>query len=428
MKQNIVITNFAKRRARMTFLVPMVAGYSVRGRPAVAPTALAGVASAGAPASQPLPGVNSHASLEQSAPAFETFDDVMPKPGDYIYPLFRALSAVLITGYWIDFSRPGVLEESVPLLYGQTVFKNHSFYDVERWLGVVNQSVWDAEGAQAGGVPGINAELKIDWKANPLIARGLLMEPPAIHSVSVTVETEFEYSHPDIVQEDRWKFFDLLGEEVNGQIVRFIVTKIISYWEISLVFKGADDLAKGDGVAEAERDSLNAGGAHRSLHPASTQTAGGRPAPPAAKEKNTVKLDTTRKAALGLQNHEGEEVPDEVLLPVLDSLAARAASGDQLVNSARAECLRLATLAEVGAEGQLPLALAEVINKAGALELEGLTQMYREKAAAKFGSTCQSCGARNVPGRSSVEAVPEEAGTAAAVSAQTASTADSLHG
>ena len=411
----------------MTFLVPLATGYSVKGGPVVIPTAGADVTSAGVQASAPSLGVSSLAALAQSAPAFETFNDVMPKPGDYIYPLFRALSAVVIPGYWIDFSNPGVLEESVPLLYGQTVYKNHSFYDVERWLGVVNQSVWDAEGAEAGGVSGINAELKIDWKVNPLIARGLLMTPPAIHSVSVTVETEFEYSHPDIVQEDRWKFFDLLGEEVDREIVRFIVTKILSYWEISLVFQGADGLAKGRGVAETERESFEVAARVPTLDRAATQTGGGSPAPPpaATEENETVKLSAQLKALLGIA-HEGDEVPSDVLLPALETIGARAATGDQLLNASRAECLRLATLAEAGADGQLPAALAEVINDAPASQLTSLTQMYREKAAAKFGATCQACGARVEAGRSSVEAMPEEA--AANVSASTANSADSLHG
>jgi hypothetical protein len=106
----------------------------------------------------------------------------------------------------------------------------------------VSNVAWDETGDQFGGVPGINAEYKIDALMNPRIARGLLMDPPAIHSTSMTVLFEFEFSHPDLVEQGR--FWQLLGDEVEGSIVRLIVTKIQEYWEASLVFPGADRFAK----------------------------------------------------------------------------------------------------------------------------------------------------------------------------------------
>ena len=72
-----------------------------------------------------------------------------------------------------------------------------------------------------------------------MLVRGVAMEPPAIHSASVTVLFEFDFSHPDLVEEGR--FWQLLGEEVEGEIVRLIVTTILGYWEISLVFQGAQE-------------------------------------------------------------------------------------------------------------------------------------------------------------------------------------------
>ncbi len=50
---------------------------------------------------------------------------------------------------------------------------------------------------------------------------------------------EFDFSHPDLVEQGR--FWQLLGEEVEGQIVRLIVTVILGFWEISLVFQGAQE-------------------------------------------------------------------------------------------------------------------------------------------------------------------------------------------
>jgi hypothetical protein len=345
-------------------------------------------------------------------PTFETVEDVMPKESDYIYPLFRALSAVIIEGYWTEFPAD-VLKASAPLLQGQTVYKNHDYSDVERWLGVVNQVEWDALGQSSNGVPGLNTELKIDWKVNPRIARGLLMTPPAIHSVSVTVIFTYDYSHPELEKEGR--FWSLLGEEVDGEIVRLIVTEILGYWEISLVFQGADRLAKGI-AGETDVDDMSASSASSTTgaaaapppaaSPAQTTTASHAAPPEGPKEKATVKLTEAQKQKLGLTGHEGLELPEEVVLPAVERLADRAAAGETLLAEARAECLRVATLAEAGTDGPLEPALAEVINGAGAAQLSSLTKMYTAKAAARFTATCAACGAQGVSNRSSIETPP----------------------
>jgi hypothetical protein len=356
----------------------------------------------------PDPAASSLAPLTQSAPDFTTFDDVKPKDSDYIFPLFRALSKAVIEGHWLDFTGGNVLKDSMPLLEAQTVYKNHYFYDVERWVGVVNQVAWDEQGEQTDGVPGINAELKIDWKVNPLIARGLLMEPPAIHSVSVTVLAEFEPSHPALWEESKWTFYDMLGEELGGEIVRFIVTKILAYWEISLVFQGADTRANVDDVLDAAREQLSADSARR------TQQA---VAPPVAQPTNSersskkVKLTAERKKKLGLEAHQGEEVDDEIVLRVVDDLVTRAEAGTTLLDAERQEVLSLAAVAEGVAEGEtLPEAIAESINGASATTLAKQKAHYEKKAAEKFTSRCNKCGSTDVANRSSVEAVPHEVG------------------
>lgn len=334
--------------------------------------------------------------LDAPLPGFSTFDDVQPTEADYIFPVFRAISAALIEGYWVDYSKPGVLEKSVPMLQGQTVYKNHDFHDVEGWLGVVNRSWWDAEGKQSGGVPGINIEQKIDWRMNPKIARGLLMKPPAIHSNSVTVRFGYEYSHPDLAENGKWRFYDMLGDEVDGEIVRFIANEIYAYWETSLVFQGADSIAKQlPGEDNDETEEMSAARSHSLPRGAQGQT---------TKEKNTVKLSLEQKKKLGLETHEGDEVPDDVLTPALERLAAQAKVGSTLIGSARAECLRVAMLAETGgaSDTKLPDALTSIINQATPTQLDGLTKMYTEKAASRFPQTCQSCG-RATSTRSSVE-------------------------
>src|SRR6266436_2141291 len=232
MKKRVEIISQEQRRAKVTMLLPIVGGQWVGGE---------AVKEFGLPAG----GEHFDSAQGLRAAGGEQFDSVQalkPVESDYIYPVFRALSASVIPGYWLDYSLPGVLEESASMLQGQTVYKNHDFMDVEQWVGVVNRSFWDPAGEHSGNVPGINVEMKIDWRMNPRIARGLLMQPPAIHSASVTVLFEYDYSHAQLAEEG--KFWEAIGEEVNGELVRLLVTKILGYWEISLVFQGADQLAK----------------------------------------------------------------------------------------------------------------------------------------------------------------------------------------
>ncbi len=291
---------------------------------------------------------------------------IVPRDDDYIYPLFRALSQTVIEGYWIDYSRPGVLEESTPLLARQTVYADHHFWNVEKWLGVVNESSWDAEGLNSDSVPGINVELKIDALLNPRIARGLLMQPPAIHSASVTVLFEYEYSHPNLVEEGR--FWDLLGEEVNGDLVRLIATKILAYWELSLVFQGADRGAK------QLPPRAGGSGAEAFASPAHARSFG----PPFLIENPPV------LSATGT----GER---EVLTPPsaaddIAELREAAEVGRRLMDDARAECRRLAALATLGPdENELPAPLRTIIERADLEQLTELTAMYRQQTSRRFG-------------------------------------------
>jgi hypothetical protein len=413
MDTNIRILNLKKRLASVDLLLPFGGTFGVNASP-VAPdimTAAAAESFADETARRSF-FFDTNINIEpERGPKFETVEDIMPKDTDYIYPLFRALSAVIIPGHWVEFP-VDVLNASVPLLAGQTVYPNHDNKKVEGWLGAVNQSLWDQAGQFSEGTPGINAELKIDWKISPRIARGLLMKPPAIHSVSVTVVFTYEYSHPELEKDG--KFRDLLGEEVEGSIVRLIATKIEAYHEISLVTQGADRLAKRGSDRERDDDDFAASATSQNSAPPAppasspTQPSEASAAAQTVKENPTVKLSAEQKKKLGLEAHEGEDVPDSIVLSKLEELAAAAEAGETLMGEARAECLRVATLAEADAEGTLPVALADIINKASASQLVDLTKLYTEKAAAKFKSTCQDCGSTNVSGRSSVETPSDE--------------------
>lgn len=173
-------------------------------------------------------------------------EELHPKEDEFIHPVFRLLSATIVSKNWnpTDFGHiDGVLRESMGLLIGQTVNCDHST-DIGNAIGSVSEVIWQ-EAYKDGKIlipAGINGVLKIDGKANPRIARGILMEPPSIHSNSVTVQFRWEQSHPDLSVSD---FFEKIGTyDSKGQLIRRIVTEIIRYHETSLVSHGADPYAQ----------------------------------------------------------------------------------------------------------------------------------------------------------------------------------------
>lgn len=314
---------------------------------------------------------------------YERTADIIPSDDDYISVKFRALSKTIVPGHWIDWSKDGVLKNSASKLLGQTVYPNHDFTDITKWLGSVASVAWDEAGEQSEGVPGINVEYKIDALMNPRIARGLMMKPPAIHSTSMTVLFKYEYSHPEIAADNKYRFFDLLGEEVEGQIVRLVVTEILEYWEASLVFQGADRLAK--------------------QHTTETDLAGMSADTDDESELNTgvkkMKLTQEQKTKLGI-GFDGDDVPETEILTAAETLAeklsavdqtniaeltARAEAGDALVSEKRADVTRLARLAELGADdGELEPVIAEQIAGASVDQLQKLGSYYSKKVADRF--------------------------------------------
>lgn len=190
--------------------------------------------------------------FETSSPNYTTYypdvtpEDLMPKPEDFINPVFRALSMVTVhkRNNPIDFAQNDVLRPSGKLLLGQTVNVDHETATGNA-IGSVADISWEDEYTTENKlvVPGgINSQLKIDGKSNPRLARGILMDPPSIHSTSVTVEFQWEQSHPKM---ERSEFFAKLGQlDDKGVQIRRVVTKVVRYHEISLVNHGADPYAQ----------------------------------------------------------------------------------------------------------------------------------------------------------------------------------------
>ena len=172
-------------------------------------------------------------------------EDLKPQSEEFIEPMFRLLSATIVSKNWnpTDFSHGNVLRSSMRMLLGQTVNCDHST-DIGNAIGSVSKVMWqDSYKDGSFEIPGgINGILKIDGKANPRIARGILMEPPSIHSNSVTVQFKWDKSHPDMDERD---FYEKLGTyDKHGNMVRRIVTEVVRYMETSLVSHGADNFAQ----------------------------------------------------------------------------------------------------------------------------------------------------------------------------------------
>lgn len=175
-----------------------------------------------------------------------TPEDVKPKDSEFIEPVFRMLSNCIVAKNYMPTEFPkDILKASMGLLLGQTVNCDHET-EIGNAIGSVKEVSWqNAYTDETMGIEipaGINAVLKIDAKANPRIARGIMMDPPSIHSNSVTVQFEWKPSHSF---EKEWEFYDKIGTIAeDGTMVRRIVTNIISYKETSLVSHGADPFAQ----------------------------------------------------------------------------------------------------------------------------------------------------------------------------------------
>lgn len=200
---------------------------------------------------EPNTEVASFGLFDTASPNYATYypdvteDDLKPLDAEFIYPVFRMLSETIVyKGAPIDFGKPGVLKGSMKKLLGQTINIDHEVA-IGNSIGAVSEVYWQESYKSKDGVKvpaGINAVLKIDGKSNPRIARGVMMEPPSIHSNSVTVRFKWEPSHSFDEQDE---FYNKLGTfDKKGEMIRLVVTDITLYNETSLVSHGADPFAQ----------------------------------------------------------------------------------------------------------------------------------------------------------------------------------------
>jgi len=189
--------------------------------------------------------------FDSSTPNYATFypgvkpEDFKPKDEDFITPTFRLLSAVTVHRNYSPVYFPDeLLKNSMNLLVGQTVNIDHETA-IGNAIGTVESVEWQESYKDKSGVivpAGINGKLKIDAKSNPRIARGILMDPPSIHSNSVTISFAWEKSHPEMEDNEFWS--KLGTYDKDGQLIQRVATKVQAYHETSLVSHGADPFAQ----------------------------------------------------------------------------------------------------------------------------------------------------------------------------------------
>jgi len=174
-------------------------------------------------------------------------DDLPPFPqdGDFVEFPFRHLSATVVgAGTWkaTDFSNERVLRASMKFFQNKPVYTNHNMM-VGNEVGHMGKPKWTTSYTNKKGVKipaGIDAPVVVDSKLYPKLVRKMSGPVPYVKSASVTIAFEWESSHEF---DNVWDFWEKLGTEVDGEMVRRIVTNITEVHESSLVWLGADPYA-----------------------------------------------------------------------------------------------------------------------------------------------------------------------------------------
>ena len=346
-------------------------------------------------------------------------DGVDPAENDFIFATFRALSATVLADRPIDFTDEKMLKASVSKLNGQTVFKDHNT-SVNNWVGRVESSHWDD--TTAGFPSGINAILKLDTVKDPMTVRGV--HQGAIHSASGTVSFEWKPSHPALMETGT--FFDHLGEEIEGETVRILVTKIDKFWEISLVWQGADEFAKQigeDGRPVQQSQHLQTIAAQASIPEKiikNNEELAMHPLNKLLKEifgldvtennfteilnqyfetKSKVLLQKIQQEAASLQSQieQGQHRVTELESKMRD-LEPQATLGRQYLEDERKESIRLYRLAKGDAVSE---AILKTLEKADLDIAQAFKQEFQKEVETKYPNRCAKCGGTDIRRQSS---------------------------
>lgn len=360
----------------------------------------------------------------------ELRDYLNVKPEDYVLVPFRALSATTVRDGAIDFSHNNgkALQDAVEMFNNLVILKNHDM-NVDNWIGTTQDAYWDNKTPNVP--PGVNFMLKVDTKADPKVARGLVSG--ALNSGSVTIEFDYAKSHPKMKDEEfAWK----LGSTVDGRMVQALVTKITRTYEYSVVWQGADQYAKAiddsgnihvpgtqsnsqsleetldikklAAVLKLEKEAPSDEEVFAAITAFNTQisTANANVITLTA-ERDTFKTQAeTKTAELAAETAKVTTLTAEnaTLKTEVDGLKVSSASLDAIVKDARSEAIRLYNLVE-GDKAQD--AMRTMLNSANLEVARSFITSYKERAEAIAPLACAKCGATELSRRSSKQEVPE---------------------
>ncbi len=364
------------------------------------------------------------------------------------FATYRALSATVVIDGWkpIDFTKDGVLQRGASKLSKNPFMLNHS-RDMRDQVGVVKDSTFDVGSGKR--LSGINALVEYNVEAATATAPSLipLVDARMANSVSVSVWYQWEQSHKDMDEND---FFWNLGEEVDGELVRLMVTRITSFTELSQVWQGADTTAKrlslsDDAVADnTEFMTIVTAMAEAPLHDVSASaTLSVQPSGDDVPEHDDQKIkDATQEKsmkdkilkALAMLFAVGvDEVDDEFVQDIIvgtrdvtktqagielaakhkskqDEYAAQVAERDKEITELKTSLEKSDKDAEIGRTylkdirdsavasykkltgDKADEAMLSVIAKADISEAKALTSKFDKELDEKFPATCSSCG------------------------------------
>lgn len=336
----------------------------------------------------------------------QSVEDVIPKPEDWLLAKFRAISAAYLgeEGYWLDFSKPGVLLASIPLMITKGAggtrrrplkFHRNHIDRTENIIGYISAASWGEAGGEQN-YPGVNIDVMIDYKLAPNECRQIMAEPPLVESCSISIYFNWEQSHPNL---ESWQFWSLIGEEIDGQIVRIMVTEIIEYRHVALVHEGADEEAdklgkKEDSGLKMERQKQNLGGNTMKFILSDEQVAS------LAKALGVAALATPEEL---LNSALQIAAANENMRSELNDLTVKAGQLDKLLGEKREAVKALV----IKVDGENTKGTQAVIANLEWAALGELETEYSAKLEAKVPVKCMACGSTNCERRSSVEEPPK---------------------
>lgn len=341
---------------------------------------------------------------------------------------FRLLTGRYLgeSGYFLDFATPGVLENALPLFRIKSdggvrekplkYQRNHS-YRIEDTLGYSQSVAFGHE----GDVGQITSVARLHKTLAEKEIEMLTTDPPLLESVSLALNYNWVQSHPEM---RFWQFIDLLGHEVDGEIVRIVVTEILEVYHIGLVWNGADEQAvrlnathlwnehSGDFNAlftkeELQNPSINIEGEKvmetllekimKALGIDKEDQLESRIASLMSEAAQVEGLNTQVADLTTLNAELTQTIAD--LNVQIEADKPNVEMGKKYIENLKKDVKGLAGLVM----GNLSESMQELIESASPEKLESLRTEFEEKADSMFPARCQDCGSSNVSLRSSRE-------------------------